>query len=99
MFKAATESRLGTLADRILDFQTGDLIDLSGIDADANTAGIQHFTFIGSAAFTGLGQLRMGTDNGKVALFGNISGNNTNAEFEIILENNQAVTAADLILI
>ena len=99
VFKAATESRLGTLADRILDFQTGDQIDLTGIDANANVAGIQSFTFIGSTAFTGLGQLRVGTDGGKVALFGNISGNNTFAEFEIILDNNHAVTAADLILI
>ncbi|MBU6396014.1 MAG: choice-of-anchor I family protein [Sphingomonadales bacterium] len=99
VFKAATESRLGTLADRILDFQTGDQIDLTGIDANANVAGIQSFTFIGSAAFTGLGQLRVGTDGGKVALFGNISGSNTTAEFEIILDNNRAVTAADLILI
>ena len=99
VFKAFTESRPSTLADHIADFQTGDLIDLSGIDANANVAGIQNFTFIGNAAFTGLGQLRLGTDGGKVALFGNISGNNTVAEFEIILDNNHAVSAADLILI
>lgn len=99
VFRTLTESRVGTLADRIADFATGDLIDLSGIDANANIAGIQNFTFIGSAAFTGLGQLRVGTDNGKVALFGNISGTNTTAEFEIILDNNHAIIASDLVLI
>ena len=99
VFRTLTESRPGTLADRIADFTTGDLIDLSGIDANASVAGIQNFTFIGSAAFTGLGQLRVGTDNGKVALFGNISGTNTTAEFEIILDNNHAIIASDLVLI
>ena len=99
VFRAYTESRTGAFADHIADFNTGDVIDLSQIDADLSTAGIQHFTFIGTAAFTGLGQLRVGTDGGKVALFGNISGNNTTAEFEIILDNNHAIVASDLVLI
>ncbi len=99
VFKAATESRPAALADHILDFHTGDLIDLSLIDADASLAGVQNFTFIGAAAFSGLGQLRVGTDGGHVALFGNISGNNTTAEFEIILDNDHAISASDLVLI
>jgi predicted extracellular nuclease len=41
--------------DRILDFSgvEGDLIDLSRVDADTALEGVQHFTFIGDAAFTG----------------------------------------------
>jgi len=41
--------------DQIGDFSTaeGDLIDLSLIDANANVAGNQAFTFIGANAFTG----------------------------------------------
>ncbi|MBX7496453.1 hypothetical protein K3172_11365 [Qipengyuania sp. 6B39] len=48
-------------SDIIADFDQaeGDLIDLSGIDADSSTAGTQHFTFIGQAAFSGAaGELR-----------------------------------------
>jgi serralysin len=46
-------------ADRITDFNRaqGDLIDLSGVDANILVAGNQAFTFIGSAAFTGPGQV------------------------------------------
>lgn len=41
--------------DRILDFSQadGDVIDLSRFDADPNVEGMQHFTFIGNASFTG----------------------------------------------
>jgi Ca2+-binding RTX toxin-like protein len=46
-------------ADVIAGFETIDRIDLSGIDADHDTAGNQAFTFIGKAAFSGVaGELR-----------------------------------------
>ncbi|MDB5696105.1 MAG: tandem-95 repeat protein, partial [Sphingomonas bacterium] len=45
--------------DGIQDFKLGDLIDLSRIDADINTAGDQAFSFVGSAAFSNrAGELR-----------------------------------------
>jgi hypothetical protein len=45
--------------DLVLEFDQTDLIDLSAIDADVNTPGHQSFTFIGSAAFSGVaGQVR-----------------------------------------
>ena len=48
----------GNNNDRILDFTSGqDIIDVSAIDANT-LAGKQEFTFIGTAAFTALGQLR-----------------------------------------
>lgn len=98
VFTAAGHTKVGAaLADHITDFALGDLIDLSVIDANGSIAGNQAFTFIGEAAFTGLGQLRIGMDNGHVAIFGNVSGN-ANAEFEIILDNNHAIQAADFIL-
>ncbi|TMJ14706.1 MAG: calcium-binding protein, partial [Alphaproteobacteria bacterium] len=43
--------------DMILDFQDGDKIDLSGIDANANQAGFQSFTWVGQAAGKGAGEL------------------------------------------
>lgn len=46
--------------DRITDFATGsDKIDLTGIDANTGAAGDQAFTFVGSAAFTAVGQVHV----------------------------------------
>ena len=41
----------GAAVDHILDFDAGDRIDLSQIDADTTQAGDQAFAFIGAAAF------------------------------------------------
>ena len=80
--------------DQILDFTHGqDQIDLSAIDA-SSAAGVQHFEFIGDAAFTGLGQLRY--ENGQ--LQGNVNGNN-GSDFTITLVNAPAsLVAGDFIL-
>ncbi|HEX8239032.1 MAG TPA: calcium-binding protein [Allosphingosinicella sp.] len=58
-YAKATDSVAGS-ADHILDFASGtDKIDLSKLDANSNAAGDQAFTWIGSAAFSGVeGQLR-----------------------------------------
>jgi serralysin len=56
------DSGTGTARDTITDFTRGqDRIDLSGMDANLNTAGVDDaFNFIGSQAFTGVaGQLRV----------------------------------------
>jgi Ca2+-binding RTX toxin-like protein len=80
--------------DRIVDFTSGDdLIDLSAIDA-SSAAGVQDFVFIGSAAFTGLGQLRY--ENGQ--LHGNVNGTNA-ADFTITLVNAPvSLSSGDFIL-
>ncbi|MBV8685414.1 MAG: FG-GAP repeat protein [Alphaproteobacteria bacterium] len=50
--------------DSILDFSSGDRINLAALDADGNGAnGDTAFTFIGSAAFTAAGQVRAVEDN------------------------------------
>jgi Ca2+-binding RTX toxin-like protein len=58
-YAKATDSVAGS-ADHILDFASGtDRIDLSKIDANTGLAGDQAFSWIGSAAFSGVeGQLR-----------------------------------------
>ncbi len=54
--------------------------------------------FVGTDAFSGLGQLRIGVDaSGHLALFGNFSGN-LNPDFEITLFNNPMIGTADLLL-
>jgi serralysin len=59
IFNSVAESSNAS-RDRIMDFvrAQGDRIVLSSIDANANAAGNQAFKFIGTAAFTGAGQLR-----------------------------------------
>ncbi|ANC92648.1 DUF4347 domain-containing protein [Azospirillum humicireducens] len=54
-----TDSGLGAAADLIQDFSAGqDMIDLRKVDANSGLSGDQAFTFIGTAAFTGVaGQL------------------------------------------
>ena len=55
-------SKTGPISlDLVLDFAAGDLIDLSGIDANTNIDGIQDFTWVGHAAGNGAGQLSMRT--------------------------------------
>ena len=54
-YNVIADSPAGTTTrDRITDFRPGqDKIDLSGIDADATTAGNQAFHWVGSTPFTG----------------------------------------------
>lgn len=62
------------LRDVITDFSDGDLLDFRTLDADFATAGIQDFTFIGEAAFSGAG----GEMRAKVG-----GGGNMNISFDI----------------
>jgi len=47
--------------DRVLDFAAGDVLDLSGIDANTGVAGDQAFTFVGHANPTGAGEVGIRT--------------------------------------
>ncbi len=60
VFTANNQSTtVSTTRDIITDFVVGtDIIDLSGIDAISNVGGNQAFSFVGTAAFTALGQVR-----------------------------------------
>jgi Ca2+-binding RTX toxin-like protein len=83
--------------DTITDFVSGtDRIDLSLIDANANVAGNQAFTFV-NGGFTGLGQVRFVNQNGVRTLEGNTTGNN-NADFAILIGNVATVLGTDIIL-
>jgi Ca2+-binding RTX toxin-like protein len=51
-------------ADTVTDFNLGesDKLDLSAIDANVTAAGQQHFSFVGTGAFTAAGQINWFTD-------------------------------------
>jgi Ca2+-binding RTX toxin-like protein len=61
--------------DRILDFGSGDLIDLAAIDANSALAGNDAFTFIGANGFSGAaGELRAYQSNGSWFAEGDVDG-------------------------
>ena len=64
--------------DHIVDFETGDLIDLSGIDAIAGSPAQDGFSFIGAAAFSNTaGELRVHRDGGFWYVDGDTNGDGT----------------------
>ena len=101
LFVLATQAESGVgagLRDIITDIVSGtDRIDLSGIDANAILAGDQAFTFIGTAAFTGAGQLRYDVVGADIVLQGDVDGI-AGADFELQLTGVVAIAAADLVL-
>ena len=101
-FRSASD--MGTTnatSDLITDFDraAGDRINLWGIDADTNTAGNQAFTFIGTAAFSGVaGQLRYVSDGaGGLRVQMDTNGDGV-ADLVLSLSNLTDLQAADFVL-
>lgn len=81
------------LRDVVTDFRSGDLIDLSLMDANSLLDGVQAFNLIGAAPFSGLGgELRFAAG----VLSGDIDGNHV-ADFEIALTGVRSFTTAMLV--
>lgn len=98
VFGAAPDTSL-LAYDTILDFRgsDGDRIDLSPIDARADRLGNNAFTFVGSGAFTGAGQVAVHVVGGVSYVTGNLAGDAI-PEFIIAVHTTEPLTAADLIL-
>jgi serralysin len=86
-------------ADTIADFLSGtDKIDLSQIDADSGTAGVQQFTFIGSDAFSATaGELRFGFNGTDTYIKADRDGDGA-ADLVILLSGEIVPLTADFIL-
>ncbi|MGL4316386.1 MAG: M10 family metallopeptidase C-terminal domain-containing protein [Pseudomonas sp.] len=97
-FDALSDFALGALRDVIKDFSlaAGDLVDLSTLDANSATSGVNDaFSFIGNAAFSAsnaTGQLRFSDG----ILYGSVNADAT-AEFEIQLLGVSSFTSSGLI--
>ena len=92
-----------TERDGIQDFNAGDLIDLSRIDANTVLAGNQAFNFIGSAAFSNMaGELRFENIllGGPIWLVQGDTDGNGVSDFEVVLVISPAdpITSSDFIL-
>jgi VCBS repeat-containing protein len=98
-FNAVTESKPAS-SDVIAGFEAGkDKIDLASIDAIAAVAGDQAFSFIGSAAFTGEGQIRVVKSGSDTLVLVNTVGT-AGAEMRIVLTGilPAALSESDFIL-
>lgn len=97
MLRAAAESTAST-RDRIADFASGDKIDLSAIDALAG-GGDDAFTFVGAAAFSGAGQLRVTASGADWLVEADIDGNGV-ADLAVLVRTQSGATllAGDFIL-
>jgi hypothetical protein len=101
----ATNQSTFTVKDWIADFLLGsDKIDLSGIDANTVSGGVQAFsnTLLGNESFTAAGQLRtFSTDVGGL-FYTEVQGNTDNdfntVEFRVQLLGTLALTSNDFIL-
>ncbi len=86
--------------DRMSAFDPAkDVIDLSSIDADITTPGVQNFTFIGDAPFSGGAQVRyqLSPTNGTTIVQAALAGDTT-ADFSITLAGLTPLTAANFAL-
>jgi Ca2+-binding RTX toxin-like protein len=94
----AHDSSLGA-ADRITDFVSGsDKIDLSQIDADSGTAGLQGFTFVGNDAFTATaGELRYWFNGTDTCIKADWDGDGA-ADLVFILSGDVVPLASDFVL-
>jgi Ca2+-binding RTX toxin-like protein len=97
------EESNSTERDGIQDFNAGDLIDLSRIDANTLVAGNQAFSFVGSAAFSGTaGELRFENISlgGPIWMVqGDVNGDGV-SDYEVVLVISPAdpITAGDFVL-
>ncbi|HEY0085813.1 MAG TPA: M10 family metallopeptidase C-terminal domain-containing protein, partial [Allosphingosinicella sp.] len=96
---AATSHSTAATRDTIMNFATGDRIDLSLIDANANTAGNDAFAFIGSGAFTNAaGQVRAYQSGAEWIVEADVNGDGT-ADLVIGLTTaNATILAGDFLL-
>ena len=87
--------------DTVSDFYRvhGDLLDFSGIDADGNAGnGDTAFQFIGTAAFSAVGQLRYSFEGGGTVIEINTAGA-TGSEMQVLLTNGSTtLIATDFLL-
>lgn len=97
VFDNASLTRLDV--DTIIDFQKGDIIDLSAIDAKSTQSGNQAFTFVGSKWLTNAGDLGFYQDkaNNQTHIQVDVNGDRT-YDMDIVLKGIHTLTQSDFIL-
>ncbi len=101
-FRQIGDSGLGANADVITDFLSGtDKLNFLRIDADANMAGDQAFTFVGTGAFSGggVGSIRYSDLGADLRVEADVNGDGI-ADMHVMLQGAglQTLTVADFVL-
>ena len=102
VYRETSDSTAG-IRDTITDFFNagapgGDVMDVSGVDANVNVGGNQVFAFIGQAGFTGAaGQLRYETSGGNATVQADTNGDGT-ADLVVDLTGVTTMVASDFVL-
>lgn len=94
-------STVGADGDTILDFQPGDRLDLSAVDADASQAGNQSFTLANGGSFSSAAQLSVTYETRADGVYTVVKGNvdaATDAEFQINLKGSHNLTPNSFIV-
>ena len=92
-----SHSKIGA-PDLIQDFQSGDVIDLSQIDAHAGLSGDQAFKWIGSNSFSNqAGELRTYFDGTNTIVEANVN-SDAAADCKILVNGNVTLSAVDFLL-
>ena len=96
---AISDSSTQSGVDNVAGFDASkDVIDLSRIDADLTTAGIQNFTYIGTAAFSGAGaQVRYSVSGATTTVQAKLAGDSS-ADLTITINGAAPLTAANFAL-
>ena len=99
LFRSAGEST-ASAQDDVLDFTSGDVFNLSTIDADTTTCGNQAFNFIGTSAFAGhAGELRVEDQGGGSWLVqGDVDGDGiADLQIHVTVTDSHILTGADFV--
>lgn len=92
-FARVSDSVVGASRDRIIDFASGDRVDLTGMEAETGTA----FNFIQTAAFSNTaGEVRQFNSGGDTYIAGDVNGNGSQ-DFQIRLTGTHTLTEASFI--
>jgi Ca2+-binding RTX toxin-like protein len=84
--------------DRIVDFDSADIIQLVSVDAITTADGDQHFAFVGTAGFSGVaGELRYQQISGNTYVQGDLNGDGA-ADFWIRVDGLHTLTSGDFVL-
>lgn len=99
VFRTTADSNGAVGRDAIQDFATGDLIDLTRIDANSNTGGDDAFSFIGSANFSNTaGELRVADQGGGIWLVQGDTDGIGGSDFEFFMVTAVPPTQGDFLL-
>ena len=83
IYRATGDSTVGVNSDRITDLAAGDILDLSAIDAGANTVGVDD-AFVQVGAFSNVaGQYTLAFSGGTTTLLADVNGDGA-ADFSIL---------------